>query len=245
MSSDVVETAWKHVKWIDASKSLQDTDDTDILSSERTRSYGAYIAPPDSMHVLAFRTTVTAMDWLHDLDFRTTRFVGSAFVHRGFFRKYRSLRAQMLEIVAQRKPTQLLLTGHSMGGAIACLAALDLHYQFEDIELHVVTFGSPRVGNRAFQDQLASACTSIHQLRDPRDLVPFYPFSLFGFTHGPHDQPITIHSMVSAVAYMLLRLGTAPRRFDFYHFKDSYDQGMRSSQLIINRHVNPKPVALE
>jgi predicted lipase len=44
----------------------------------------------------------------------------------------------------------LLPPGHSLGGAIASLAALELAKHFPSSQLHVYTFGQPRVGNRCF-----------------------------------------------------------------------------------------------
>lgn len=49
---------------------------------------------------------------------------------------------------------QALITGHSLGGALAKLAAYDIAVATRDlpIKVHVTTytFGAPRVGNHAF-----------------------------------------------------------------------------------------------
>ena len=50
---------------------------------------------------------------------------------------------------------QVLITGHSLGGALATLAAYDITRAAEEqcpIKVHcmVYTFGAPRVGNHAF-----------------------------------------------------------------------------------------------
>lgn len=48
------------------------------------------------------------------------------------------------------KPRQIILTGHSLGGALAQLGAFDLRNHFnltKDGEVRLVTFGSPRVYN--------------------------------------------------------------------------------------------------
>lgn len=45
-------------------------------------------------------------------------------------------------------PTYVI--GHSMGGALAHLAALDIRSRFGGADLHVFTFGAPRVGNAVF-----------------------------------------------------------------------------------------------
>jgi predicted lipase len=52
---------------------------------------------------------------------------------------------------------RVLLTGHSLGGALATLAAHDLATHCGLTNCQVYTFGAPRPGNRAFRreyDQL-------------------------------------------------------------------------------------------
>lgn len=39
-----------------------------------------------------------------------------------------------------------LLAGHSLGGAIAVLAAYDIAMQLKPLRLECVTFGAPRIG---------------------------------------------------------------------------------------------------
>lgn len=40
--------------------------------------------------------------------------------------------------------------GHSLGGALATLAAFDIAKELQLRDISVVTFGAPRTGNRAF-----------------------------------------------------------------------------------------------
>ena len=44
----------------------------------------------------------------------------------------------------------LYIGGHSMGAAMAHMCALDLRYNADMSQVHVYTFGSPRVGNTQF-----------------------------------------------------------------------------------------------
>ena len=50
----------------------------------------------------------------------------------------------------------LTLTGHSLGGALACLAAFDIQRMcpcLGPLDVACYTFGAPRVGNHAFARQ--------------------------------------------------------------------------------------------
>ena len=68
-------------------------------------------------------------------------------VHSGFLSAFESLRPQLQEKLDALPPgTKVLFVGHSMGGALAQLAAA----YFSDRKPFLVHFGSPAVGNGAF-----------------------------------------------------------------------------------------------
>ncbi len=48
-------------------------------------------------------------------------------------------------------PDRIVVIGHSLGGAVAQLAALWATLQFPRADVRAITFGSPRVGNKAFK----------------------------------------------------------------------------------------------
>lgn len=74
-------------------------------------------------------------------------------VHAGFDADYKSTAPAMKEAlgyVLSKFPTSpLWITGHSLGGALAMLAALDLHSNHSIATAGVYTFGQPRLGNQA------------------------------------------------------------------------------------------------
>ncbi|MEG3144187.1 lipase family protein [Sphingomonas sp. RT2P30] len=88
-------------------------------------------------------------DLIDDAQFLPRPWPGVGRVHRGFWRAYDSLRAPIDGWLAAQPAGPLIVTGHSLGAAMATLMA-GLH---PDAEL--VTFGSPRVGGRAFAHAFA------------------------------------------------------------------------------------------
>lgn len=100
--------------------------------------------------VVAFRGTESDKfeDLVSDLSTLPVAHPGGGRVHRGFWRAYEPIRERLAALVAPRDAT-LLITGHSLGAALATLAAADL------TPAKLVTFGSPRVGDAAFAARLA------------------------------------------------------------------------------------------
>lgn len=75
-------------------------------------------------------------------------------VHMGFLESWRQARKLVLPVLKNarsRHPSYpVRLVGHSLGGAVACLAALELKVGFGWDDLTVTTFGEPQAGNAAF-----------------------------------------------------------------------------------------------
>lgn len=107
--------------------------------------------------IIAFRGTSNIRDWITDAQFLRSLLVEEANgdrceVHAGFLAAYESVIEELAAylrkiVVGERK---VFVTGHSLGGALAILAALELKRQKFAIA-QVYTFGQPRVGNAAFK----------------------------------------------------------------------------------------------
>ncbi|KFH45778.1 feruloyl esterase A-like protein [Hapsidospora chrysogenum ATCC 11550] len=72
-------------------------------------------------------------------------------VHMGFLQSWKMARREVIPALAalkERHPDYPIhLVGHSLGGAVACLAALELKVSLGWDNVFVTTFGEPRVGN--------------------------------------------------------------------------------------------------
>ena len=103
--------------------------------------------------------------------------VGARF-HRGFMEALSEIWEPLVsavEAALQRKERPIWITGHSLGGAVALLAAWRLHQKF--ISIHrIVTFGAPMIGNNAaalaFQREFGGR---IIRYVDHSDMVPRLP----------------------------------------------------------------------
>lgn len=112
----------------------------------KTGAQGFAILGPDGTRYVAFRgTQVTSIrDLFADLAAPPVRWMGAGRVHWGFWRSFRSVRGAVETWLGEVPDGRLVVTGHSLGAAVATLLA-SLHHEAE-----LVTFGSPRVGNAAF-----------------------------------------------------------------------------------------------
>ena len=97
---------------------------------------------------IAFRGTIISS--LRNWKINLQAGVSEPGVHGGFWLAWQQLEGQVRAWLAglPQKPARLTVTGHSLGGAIAILAAFALHQDYE-IE-RVVTFGSPRLAKPRF-----------------------------------------------------------------------------------------------
>lgn len=138
----------------------------------------------DGLALLAFRGTQP--DRLRDLSTDARFFLrpwelGTGKVHTGFRAAALGLWPPVqdwLERVAAGR-TRLLVCGHSLGAAVATLLALPAR------ATHLVTAGSPRVGDAAFAAALdAQAGLAQVRLVDCCDVVTEVPPALLGFAHA-------------------------------------------------------------
>lgn len=103
-------------------------------------------------------------------------------VHAGFRWAYRRLREPLAAWLEANPHSHLVTTGHSLGAALATLLAADRP------EAELVTFGSPRVGNRAFAERFAARHT--RRYAAGCDGVTAIPWTWMGYAHVGEERYI-------------------------------------------------------
>jgi hypothetical protein len=130
-----------------------------IIQNQKTNAYAVVCDEGDHVSV-AFRGSKEPEDYVQDGKFELvtlvwTRWEQDAEVHRGFLEDFESLHADLFHAVrnilaCKSKPfVPIFITGHSLGGGLAILCALEFVRQHLNV-VGVYTFGQPRVGNHAF-----------------------------------------------------------------------------------------------
>jgi len=140
---------------------------------------------------VAFRGTASVRDWIEDCEFRMQTLTWeqnniSAEVHDGFLKCLDSVLQDVTHQVnscLQAASRPVFITGHSLGGALAILCALEMYRQKVPIAA-VYTFGQPRVCNRIFQNLYdAVLFEETFRVVNQNDIVPRTPGVLMGYHH--------------------------------------------------------------
>jgi triacylglycerol lipase len=203
-----------------APKFLETLDlEAKLISVDNTQ---VYVAQGEKAIVVAFRGSQAPdsldglKDWLltnaNDLLILPEGRIGTDFVaagvgarfHRGFLEALAGIWEPLLAAVdgtMKAKERPLWITGHSLGGALALLAAWRLQRAFLPVH-QVYTFGAPMIGNAAaagaFQDEFAD---KIYRYVDEEDFVPLLPaFSLVANAYDHCLNEVALGAAIRAVA---------------------------------------------
>ena len=139
--------------------------DTEVLINEQ----------PDKI-IIAFTGSESITDWRQNIDFKLEPFplAGNAKVHSGFLECFLSVKHQIFKLIKD-DPRPIFLTGHSLGGAIATLAALSIKIFHYNTNLTCVTFGSPKPGNKCFAQLYSDLEIPTYRIVNSSDIVPSLP----------------------------------------------------------------------
>jgi hypothetical protein len=139
--------------------------------------------------VIAIRGTEGILEWIHDAEFLTVPcpfLVGAGHTEDGFTAMYQSLRTgaapnsptvvkSIGNLPFPRPVTSVTVCGHSLGGALATLLALDLAANTVFSQPVVYTYGSPRTGDSLFVSTFDQVVKNSYRIENRVDIVPKLP----------------------------------------------------------------------
>ncbi|KZV77737.1 alpha/beta-hydrolase [Peniophora sp. CONT] len=156
--------------------------------------------------VVSFSGTANLAQCIYDLNLTRHHYHNGTLrrgrVHHGFWKMFKGLRLFIMRAIeaacAQFEVEELVLTGHSLGGALAYLFGLEVlsaSYELpKGIRIKVVTFGAPRSGDEElvkYWNELVDAYRATYGpdavvdycVKGHRDGVPAIPPTSFGYRH--------------------------------------------------------------
>lgn len=145
-----------------------------FMAGDDTQAMLVTRGAPAELAVLAFRGTENLRDWLTNINLAPVPFRNDAVAHAGFARSLDSV-WKAIEPELDKLTCPVYFTGHSLGGALATLAAARRRPRA------LYTFGSPRVGNRALGGLLDTL--PVFRVVHGADAVAEVPDEHLGYGH--------------------------------------------------------------
>jgi len=162
-----------------------------------------YILPDlkDKQLIIVFRGSespkdsyLNIRDWVNDFFFIKTPFDSSYFlkVHAGIYSAYLTvsdeLEKQILNVLDKYDMESVCFTGHSLGGGLATIAALDsVKWLGNTVPIKCITFAAPCVGNIFFSNRFSTKIRESFRVVNAGDIVPSVPPSFWGFKHVGYE----------------------------------------------------------
>ena len=152
-------------------------------------SFGFVLQAPNNDVVVAIRGTDGIWEWIHDAEFLAVKcpfLAGAGNSDDGFTAIYNSLRVgdaasstQVADALAalpfNQATNSLTICGHSLGGALATLLALDVAANTNFKNPTIYTYASPRTGDPAFVSTYNQVVPNTFRVANRVDLVPKLP----------------------------------------------------------------------
>jgi hypothetical protein len=158
-------------------------------------------AQTPGLFLVAIRGTETPDEWIADAAFPTAAFPGAAGieVEGGFLDVYTrwparqsppSLRESLFAYLKSVTVSQLIVTGHSLGSALAALFAFDVATNL-NVTPTLVTYACPNVGTAAWAAAFKAAVPDAFRVYNSQDIVPFLPPTNMGYVSVGADWEVT------------------------------------------------------
>ena len=141
--------------------------------------------------IASFRGSSNIQNWVHNLEVKHIKPYDNyqdVSIDKGFYNSLSAVRENLYDSILNLNSIyenyDILITGHSMGGALASLTAFELIYlqNIKPEKIYLMTFGSPRVGNDAFKKYMNIIPLS-WRTTHYYDMIPHLPQEFLDYIH--------------------------------------------------------------
>lgn len=99
-------------------------------------------------------------------------------VHQGFYNGFAGVegyvRSNVQALLSTYRGAKIMITGYSLGGALAVIGALDMKMIFDHVD-EFYSFGQPRVGNELFANNFVKQVGTHFRVIHYADIIPHLP----------------------------------------------------------------------
>jgi len=148
------------------------------FKDEESGAEGYLFTTKDNTFVVVFAGSNEEEDWKTNFTYKLQvipydNYKSSIRVHGGYINAYKKVRGIIHDAYKNQKG--VIVTGYSMGGALAVLCAVDIQYNFNPSELFVFPGGAPKVFNKPGADSYNRRVPNTFRFVYGNDIVPMLP----------------------------------------------------------------------
>ncbi|XZO00435.1 MAG: lipase family protein [Microcoleus sp.] len=178
-----------------AQKAIKNTAKEVVKIKKKIPVYFGFVLSSKKHNIIVFRGTQRTIEWILNINavYATndrkvaSRLYGA--IHPGFSTIYSNISVQTLEAAKKLNPSvPCYISGHSLGAAIATLAAIDIAVNIPRLQKQVqlYTYASPRVGDRVFAREHNRVVPNSYRVVNLADAITLVPFTVFFKTEYVH-----------------------------------------------------------
>lgn len=112
-------------------------------------------------------------------------------IHSGFLKVYNFFRDELLDKIEEINPKQIIIAGHSLGGAIATICGLEL--KISGYNAVVYNFSCPCVGDDVFCELVTQSNLPLYRIINTCDIAQVFPISVIPNFNYPKKPFIYTH----------------------------------------------------
>jgi triacylglycerol lipase len=178
-----------------AERAIKNTAREVVKINRKIPVYFGFVLSSKKHNIIVFRGTQRTIEWVLNINAvyatKESKVFSKSYgkIHPGFSTIYSNIAAQTLEIAKKLNPSvPCYVSGHSLGAAIATLAAIDIAVNVPRLkkQVQLYTYGSPRVGDRVFARDHNRVVPNSYRVVNLADAITLVPFTVFFKTEYVH-----------------------------------------------------------